>query len=60
MPSKTYTVGELIKELQRAVIVDELDWESEILGYDLHPISMDISKTREVDGLKIPGHVVIV
>lgn len=53
------TVGELIKELQRAVIVDELDWESEVLGSGLNPVRIHLRPTREEDGLRLSGHVVV-
>ena len=53
------TVGELIKELQRAVIVDELDWDSEVLNGDLLPITIVTTPPSDVDGLRTPGHVVL-
>jgi hypothetical protein len=56
---KTWTVGELVRELQRAVIVDELDWDSEVLNGDLIAAELGIRRSREEDGLKIPGHAVI-
>lgn len=56
----TYTVGELIKELQRAVIVDELDWDSEVLDKNLNPITLEYKNPSEVGGLRTLGHVVIV
>lgn len=59
MTSKTWTIGDLVKELQRAVIVDELDWDSEVLNGDLLPINLGIRRSSDEDGLKVPGHAVI-
>lgn len=53
------TVGELIKELQRAVIVDELDWDSEVLNWDLAPAKLTVAPGGESEGLKTLGHAVI-
>lgn len=57
--AKTYTIGELIKELQRAVIVDELDWESEVLNWELAPVKLTVVPNSESEGLRTPGHAVI-
>jgi hypothetical protein len=41
----TLTVEQLIKELQRAVIMDELDEDSEVLNGDLHPADLYVSRS---------------
>ena len=41
--SQAKNVGELIKDLQRAVIVGELDEESEILDFELNPAVITIN-----------------
>jgi hypothetical protein len=55
----TYTVGQLIKDLQNAVDREELDWESEILNGDLHPAIATFVPSWEEGELLVPGHVVV-
>jgi hypothetical protein len=41
--SQAKTVGDLVKDLQRAIIVGELDEDSEILNHDLEPAVITIN-----------------
>jgi hypothetical protein len=52
--SKTYTVGELVRELQRALIVDELQLESEVLNCEMGIATVTIVRGDD----SFPGHVV--
>ena len=53
--SKNYTVGELIKELQRAIIMEELDVTSEVLNWELTPARISIAPGTP----EFQGHLVV-
>ncbi len=59
MSGRHFTVGELIKELQRAIIVEELTEHSEVLNWELAPAKVTLV-AGDYDNLAIvPGHVVV-